>query len=364
MNQKIVILVLALLMLSGLAVGCADNQPTTPAVDATESAAISEESGAKGGSDPAETVAKSKNFEVAWIYMGASTESALRCYDGFTAYIANGNLDWKVIEMDSEGSTDKLATNIEDAVSKGVDMIICTMADLRSCSAALETVKAAGIPILSIDSGYTEGLICDITCNNYVMSSKVSAYLIDSLGGSGNICTLTFVDHQPCRIRGEIFNVVAGESPGIKVLDDHVIDYTNFYADCQRTVEDWISRYGDDLDAIWCAWDEPAIAASDVLKAAGKNNIKIIGIDGNDTAIGKIRDENDPMIATVAQPLELIGRRAAQVAESYVIEGGAWEDVVGSSTIYVDAPLITGANVPAEGTPAYSVTDFYSMNLG
>ena len=87
-------------------------------------------------------------------------------------YVKSKGYDWEISIADSGGSGDKLAANIEDAVQRGVDGIVVSMADLRAAKAALEDAKKANLPVFAIDSGWVPGVLVDITSNNYAMSCK------------------------------------------------------------------------------------------------------------------------------------------------------------------------------------------------
>lgn len=305
---------------------------------------------------------KKENPTIAWIHMNAAAQSEQRAKQGFDNYIKSKNYNWEVSAVDSKGSGQTLASNIEDAVQRGVDAIIVSMADLRAAKAALTNAKKANIPVFAIDSGWTEGVIVDITSNNYVMSSKVSSYLIDQLGGKGNIIAFKMAEHHGVRKRGEVLDIIVKENPDIKVLESHNIDYGNFYQDTQRTMEDYLSRYGDQIDAVWAGWDEPAMAAAEAIKQAGytRDQIKVVGIDGHPPAVEEMRDSKSPIVATVAQGFEIMGEKAASYIYEIVSNGKDPKDVIPSTTIYVDTPLITEKNLPDKNTPPYKATDFYS----
>jgi ABC-type sugar transport system substrate-binding protein len=367
MKRVLVLLVVALLALTAFT-GCSSETPST----STSSEAPAAESAAPAASDegtaesaaPAEsqdTGSASGSVDLVWVHMSPSAQSEQRAYAGFTAYLEEKGWSWNVTEVNSDGSGDKMATNIEDAVAKGCDAIVVSMADLRASTAALEAANNANIPVFSIDSQYTPGVVCDITSNNYVMSSKVSSYLVDRLGGVGNICALTMAEHHGVRKRGEVLtDVILAENPGIKLLENHNIDYGNFLADSQKTAEDWLAKYGKDIDAIWCGWDEPAMAASDAIKAHGftRDDMFVTGIDGHEGAVDAIRN-GDPLVATCAQGFEIFGVKCADLIQAIIVEGKPQAEVVTTTTIYVDAPLITPTNVPDENTPAYMAVDFY-----
>jgi ABC-type sugar transport system substrate-binding protein len=294
--------------------------------------------------------------------MSPAAQSEQRAYAGFSAYLKEKGWNWKVTEVNSDGSGEKMASNIEDAVAKGCDALVVSMADLRASAAALKKANDAKIPVFSIDSQYTPGTVCDITSNNYVMSPKVSSYMVDRLGGNGNVVALTMAEHHGVRKRGEVLTqVIIPENPGIKLLDNHNIDYGNFFADSQKTMEDWLAKYGNKINAVWAGWDEPGMAASNAIKAAGftKKDMFVVGIDGADDAIKMIK-AGDPFVATVAQGFEVFGVKAADLIQKIVVEGVPQKEAINVTTLYVDAPLLTESNLPDENTPAYLAPDFYS----
>lgn len=358
MVKKLITLVLALLMVVTLLAACSNGKaPEEPDKPGTSAPAPA------GTDKPDEPSGEKRELDIIWVHSGASNQSEQRAYSGFMAYLDEQEWKWSVTEVNSDDSGAKAANNISDAVAKGCDAIICSMVDMRASAAALQEANDAGIPVFTIDSGYTNGVVVDVTCNNNVMSAKISTYLIDALGGSGDICVLSAAGWAGGRKRGNILNAILEESPGINVLDDHNIDLADFYNDSAKTAEDWVSRFGDKIDAIWCVWDEPAMAVNQVLAANGygREDVIVTGIDGNEAAVQLIRD-GTPIVATVAQPFETMGSTVAKLIDKTVVRGMGWDEAVGATTLYVDAPLITPTNVPPEGTPAYQATDFYSID--
>jgi ribose transport system substrate-binding protein len=102
--------------------------------------------------------------------------------------------------------------------------------------------------------------------------------MLDELGGQGNVVFLRMAEHHGTRKRGDGMEMVLQEYPDVQVLAEHNIDYTAFFEDTSRTMEDYAARFGDDIDAIWAPWDEPAQAAINALNAAGIDGVKVIGM--------------------------------------------------------------------------------------
>lgn len=284
-------------------------------------------------------------LELAWVHANAAAQSEQRVKAGFDAWLAEtGKTDWNVSLLDSGGSGEATASNIQDAASRGVDAIVITMADLRASRAALDAAKAAKIPVFAVDSGYTEGVLVDITTNNWAMSSDVSVYLLDQLGGKGNIVFLRMAEHHGTRKRGDVMATVLKEYPDVKVLAEHNIDYTAFFEDTNKTMEDYVARFGTEINAVWAPWDEPAQAAVNVLNANGLKDIKVIGIDGHPQAIAEVCKPDSQMIATVSQPFEKMGAQVGDWIQAIIVDKQNADDVLPAKTVYMDAPLVTKKN--------------------
>lgn len=291
------------------------------------------------------TAGGAQALELAWVHANAAAQSEQRVKAGFDAWLAEtGKTDWNVSLLDSGGSGEATASNIQDAASRGVDAIVITMADLRASRAALDAAKAANIPVFAVDSGYTDGVLVDVTTNNWSMSSDVSVYLLDQLGGKGNMIFLRMAEHHGTRKRGDVMATVLKEYADVKVLAEHNIDYTAFFEDTSRTMEDYVARFGGEINAVWAPWDEPAQAAINVLNAAGMTDVKVIGIDGHPQAVAEVCKPDSQMIATVSQPFEGMGKQVGEWIDAIVVGGKPADEVIPSKIVYLDAPLVTKHN--------------------
>nr|WP_314092974.1 substrate-binding domain-containing protein [uncultured Shinella sp.] len=283
-------------------------------------------------------------MNLAWVHANAAAQSEQRVKAGFDAWLKETGKDWNVSLLDSGGSGERTASNLQDAASRGVDAIIITMADLRASRAALDAAIKANIPVITVDSGYIPGVLVDITTNNWAMSSDVSPYLLNELGGKGNIIFLRMAEHHGTRKRGDVMETILKEYPDVKVLAEHNIDYTAFFEDTTSTMQDYASRFGEEINAVWAPWDEPAQAAINVLQGAGLKNVKVIGIDGHPNAVAEVCKEGSLMIATVSQPFEKMGAQAGEWIEQIVEKKEDPAKVIPSKTVYMDAPLVTKQN--------------------
>lgn len=324
----------------------------------TEEPSDSTSTGTLGGNNRA----ASQDLNIAYILFQSAARAEAITNEYFKKTIEEKGYNWTVTDMDSKASPETLARNIEDAVQRNVDAIVIGYGDLRATRTALDAANQAGIPVFTIDAGWTEGVVVDITSNNYVMSGKVSSYMIDTLGGQGNIVVFGLDPIQATRKRKDTLDAMLKETPGINVLAEHNINIANFYEDTQRAMEDFLQKFGNQIDAVWAPFDEAAMAASDVIQAAGytTEDMIVVGFDGHDMALERMANPDEPLVATAGQGFQGYGMKMVELIQQVVVENVPIEEVAPSRTIYLDTPLITKFNLPEPGVFPYQAPDFYT----
>ena len=330
--------VLLIMLACALVMSCTAEKKTTaqatPAPAKTAEAAPSTASASEAA--PAKS-AEAKKLKVGFIATNFSAEAQARTANHFEEICkAKG---WEATMLNSQGSIENQATQMDNLIQMNVDAIVLAMAHPTEIKPALDAANAAGIPVIAISSGYTDGLVCDIASNDFVMSSKLSSYFLDSLGGSGNIVVIKFVKNAGCRKRGEILDAILQEYPDIKVLGEYTVAGTSrFMDDTTSAMETFATKYGEQIDGVWCAFDQLAYACSDVLQSKGLTDALVVGVDGGDETNRRILAGT--MTATVAQPFEEMAQTAVDIIEK-ISNGVSPEDAAGARIVYVDAPLHT-----------------------
>lgn len=321
----------------------------------------------EGGLDRAQGGAGKSQISLTWVAQQQAAQSDQRALKGFEDHISAKNLDWDVTVADAKGDPGTLSKMVTDAATRGSDAIIVAFGTLTAAQGALKDVDEAGTPFFSLDSGYFPPAICDIASNNYEIGGKMSEYMVQRLLGAGKtqakICTVTANFHHGTRKRGKVRDAVLTENQWIEVLADRVIQYEDFYEVTLNTTNDWLTRYGDEIDAIWTPWDEPATAAATAIKNSGRDvdDMFVVGADGHPPAVKQMRDDPSwPFVATPAQSFELWGALAGYFVDEIVGKGRPVEDVVPVPIVEVPAPMIVqGRNVPPEDKMPWEATDFY-----
>ena len=293
-------------------------------------------------------VAQAKPLTVALIAANLNATSQARVAAEFQEKAKEKG--WDVVVANAGGSWSKFTELMENTVTRGVDAIAVAMADLPSIRPAIEEANAAGIPVVAIDSGYIPGVVVNITMNNFVAGAKVAQYLVDRLGGEGNVILFKFQMHFGTRQRGKVMDVVLTEYPDITVLAQHELPPAGFVQDAQAAMENFLTRFGNKIDAVFAPWDDPAAGIAQAIMGAGytRSDMFVVGIDGTQQAFDMIR-QGTPFVATIAQPFEAYADKAIEIIDEIVAKGRPINEVTGGlPAIYMEAPLITPLNVPKE----------------
>ena len=250
---------------------------------------------------------------------------------------------WDVNVIDTKGDVAAVISRLEDVSNQKVDAIVINV-DPAQVAAGLETAKAAKIPVFGMDAGSNPLLVTNVTSDGKAMAKTTSDFVVDKIGGKGNVVMFVFDAFPPVQIRGAVADETFKAKSDIKILDRVTPDVSDGgIADSRAKMEAILTANPakGSIAAVWAAWDQPALGALQAIEAAGRQNegIVITGIDANPQAreaIGK----GGNFQATVAQDFKGIGKATAEAVKQQ-LAGTPVKDAV----IFVQTKLITKANV-------------------
>ena len=260
--------------------------------------------------------------------------------DAFSARAAE--LGWTVNVVDTAGDVAAVISRIEDAVTEGVDAIVINV-DPAQVGAGLQAAADAGIPVVGMDAGTDPLVAVNVTSDGVDMATTTANYVVEAIGGEGNIVMFTFDPFPPVQIRGAAADAIFAAAPGITVLDRITPDVSDGgIADARAKMEAVLAANPEpgSIKAVWAAWDQPALGALQAIEAAGREGegIVITGIDANPQAREAIAAGGN-FQASVAQDFTGIGTATADAVAS-ILGGTAPE----TNVIYVPTVLITAEN--------------------
>ena len=253
-----------------------------------------------------------------------------------------GELGWDVNVIDTAGDVAAVVSRIEDSVTQKVDAIVINV-DPAQVGAGLEAAKAAGIPVFGMDAGADPQLVTNVTSNGYAMAAETAAYVANRLNGKGKVVMFVFDAFPPVQARGVVADAIFKNFPDIEVVDRVTPDVQDGgIADSRAKMEAILAANPEAgaINAVWAAWDQPALGALQAIEAAGRQGegIVITGIDANPQARDAIAAGGN-FEASIAQDFAGIGRATAD-AVATKLKG----EEIRSSVTYVPTVLVTRDN--------------------
>jgi ribose transport system substrate-binding protein len=250
---------------------------------------------------------------------------------------------WTVSVEDTAGDVAGAISAMETIAAEGADAVVINV-DPAQVEAGLTALQAANIPVFGMDAGTHPMLVTNVTSNGYAMAAETATYVVDRIGGKGNVVMFVFDPYPPVQKRGIIADALFANNPDIKVLDRVTPNVDDGgIADSRARMEAILAANPDagSISAVWAAWDQPALGALQAIEAAGRQGegIVIVGIDANPQALDAIAAGGN-FEASVAQDFGGIGSTVGSLVERYV--GG---DTLGQSVVYVPTTLVTKSNV-------------------
>ena len=170
---------------------------------------------------------------------------------------------------------------VDQAINEQPDAIVLIPVSADHAAQQFKKINDAGIPAFCSNTLPEASAMNQIMAytgpNDWAQMRKLASTLGEAIDGKGGVCYITHnVGTSPyyARTFGPM-STLASEYPDIKHLD---VQSPGFEATAvKQVVSDWITKYGDELNAIVLADDsDQAIGAVEACKAAGRDDIVIV----------------------------------------------------------------------------------------
>jgi ribose transport system substrate-binding protein len=176
---------------------------------------------------------------------------------------------------------------IEDAIVKRPDAVVFTPVDSQAMVPGVQKLNKAGIPVISIIDRIAGGdLVTFMGCDETNLAVNTARYLLDKLGGKGNVVLLEGVGgslNSNNRVMG--YKTALAEFPNIKLLASQPGNFQRKKA--LEVMENLMQSYPE-IDGVLAANDSMALGAIEALEGA-KRKALVVGINGTKEAIDAIK---------------------------------------------------------------------------
>ena len=273
------------------------------------------------------------------VSISATEANNVRYIQGATK--AAEELGWQVNVVDAAGNADQANAAIQNFAQLGAHAIVDMVFPFSSIGAGLDAAGAAGIPVVTWGGGLG-ATVAATNGSGGPMAIPVVELMVEKMGGKGSILALTYRTGEVCRNREVVMDEIVAKYPDITVTKNEV-RIPGYFEDGAQYANAWLASHpaGAENLAIWGCWDDPSIGAIGSLRAQGRDDVLVYGINGNAQALENIK--NGFMTATAWQDSFTEGYNMVKMLEEIKAAGGSWEPKAAE----VPAVLVTKETVDA-----------------
>lgn len=241
--------------------------------------------------------------------------------DTFFTYLMDGMKefagkydDLEIELVDAKEDMAKQMDQVDNFVVQQKDAIVIIPVDTSAADPMIKTCADAKIPAVFVNrspSSLPEGTY--YVGSEAIISGRLQMeYLAELMGGKGNLTILQGkLDNEATHERTLGNEEILENYPDIKILDKQTGLWQR--SEGMKIAEDWLNRYGSELNAIACNNDDMALGAIQALKDAGRSDVLVVGIDATPDALASMEEGN--LKCTVFQ--DAAGQGAGSIEVAY-----------------------------------------------
>jgi ribose transport system substrate-binding protein len=243
---------------------------------------------------------------------------------------------------------EKQIADVEDMLVKGIDALVILCTESAPLTPVAMKAREKGVFIVNVDRGFLPGKdnepVADIFLegDNKAFGRKSAEFMVEKLGGKGNIVILTGI---PCTVdtdRTTAALEVFKRHPDIKVLAQQPGFWSREKA--LGAMENMLVKYPK-IDAVWASDDDMLLGARQAIEEAGRaKQMWLLGGAGMKDVVKMVMDK-DPMVpGNITYPPSMIAAGIHNCVS--VLRDGKRTEVMKFMPrhLLIDVELITPAN--------------------
>ena len=217
----------------------------------------------------------------------------------------------KVTLVSSNYDINTQATQIDNFIASGVQLIILGAADSKGIAPAVRRAKEAGIVVVAVDVAAEGGVDATVMSDNKQAGEEDAKYIVDRLKGKGNVIIINGPPVSSVQDRANGALEVFKQNSGIKVLSQDQ-NAGGSRDGGLRVATDLLSA-NPHVDAIFGINDPTAIGADLAARQADRKDFFIVGVDGSPDGEAALKAKNSLFVATAAQDPYAMTEKAVEI---------------------------------------------------
>jgi ribose transport system substrate-binding protein len=238
--------------------------------------------------------------------------------------------------LDGRDDATNQTSQIEDAMARGIDVLIISPLTTEALAPVVKRAKAKGVKVIAADRTVEAPVDLYIGADSVESGRVAGRYFVDKLPNGGNVVELQGTLGASATIdRHKGYTEIIKDHPNIKVIASHTANYAR--AEALKVMQDFLQRFPKGkIDAVYTHNDEMALGAYQAIKEAGREKeMFVTGFDGADVAFQSVK--GGQMASTVVYP---VMSSETLIAAAKLLSGEKMP-----AQILLDTPLVTPENV-------------------
>ncbi len=324
MKKRIIGFVLVLMMVSMLFAACssAPEQASAAPSDqpASEAPAATEAPAAEAPANDAEMT-----YDVVFIAQSMSNESQSFASKMFQKHAEEFGLNVSVMDAKADPATE--AQMVNTAIAQGAKAIFVNPNDISGIVPSLMAAKEAGLVVclFSSDLAAENQQYRDfyVGANDLQAGKAAADTFIKQFPDGANIVEIGGQSGHDAQIKRHDGFIEGLEGSNINLLETQncAAWATN---DALDIMQDFIVKYGDQIDGIFCHWDNGATGIIQACKNAGVEIPFLVGVDGNRAGFDQVKSGDQAV--SLAQNFETMATMSMELCRK-VLDGETVEQV-------------------------------------
>jgi len=208
---------------------------------------------------------------------------------------------------------------IDTAISRKAAAIIIDIANADASPNNLQRAIDAGVPVFCMDREINVAgiALAQLISDNFQGATLGAELFVELLGEKGNWVELVGKESDTnAGVRSQGYHSIIDQYPDRVMVARETANWsqTEAFSDMES-----ILQANPDINGIICGNDTMALGAQAAIEAAGRDDIIVMGFDGNDNVLDSMLQGK--IDGTVMQPNALNAEMAVQLADEYIRTG-------------------------------------------
>jgi ribose transport system substrate-binding protein len=323
--KKTLSFIVVMIMVCALFAGCAPAPETpdaSPEVEQTKENAAEETSADIPSADAPE-----KTYKAAFLAPDMADESQGFSAEMFEKHAAE--YGFEITNVDAKGEAAKQAQDVTTMIAQGIDVIFVCPNDPSGIVPSLMEAKQAGliVGLFSSDLAEENHQYRDfmVGADDYLGGKAAAEAFIKQFPSGAKIVEIGGQAGHDAQLKRHQGFVDGLEGSNIEVLDTQNCK-TWSTSDALNIMQDFIVKYGDEIEGVFCHWDNGYTGVIQAMTAADLDPASIfsVGVDGNRAGYDQVADGTQTI--SLAQDFEIMVIDSLKVARK-VLDAETFEPI-------------------------------------